>query len=48
MEKRTFIMRVDKTPPTTPKGNECKCPQCGNSFYISGGKCYSCGHNEKL
>lgn len=41
------IYRYDKTPTTAPKGKECKCPKCGNSFYISGGKCYSCGYGGK-
>jgi len=25
------------------KGEECKCPKCGNSFYVKGNVCYSCG-----
>ncbi len=39
-------MSYDKTPKTAPEGEECKCPNCGNSFYISGGKCYSCGYGK--
>jgi hypothetical protein len=46
MTNKTFIMSYDKTPITAPSGNECKCPKCGNSFYISGEKCYSCGYGR--
>ena len=44
MKKIISITKYDKTLPETSKGNECKCPKCGNSFYISGRKCYSCGY----
>ena len=45
MKNTKKVYRYDKTPkPPVPKGNECKCPKCGNSFYISGGKCCSCGY----
>ena len=38
-------MAIDKTPNYNEvrKGEECKCPNCGNSFYIKGTTCYSCG-----
>ena len=37
--------RYDKTPNASQvrNGEECKCPNCGNSFYIKGSKCGSCG-----
>ena len=37
--------RYDKTPDAdnVSNGDECKCPSCGNSFYIKGSKCGSCG-----
>lgn len=44
MKNIKIIYRYDKTPKIAPKGKECKCPKCGNSFYISGEKCYSCGY----
>ncbi len=42
-------MSIDKTKPASSvrTGEECKCPKCGNSFYIKGGKCYTCGYDPK-
>lgn len=38
-------MSVDKTKnyKNVKNGDECKCPNCGNPFYIKEKKCYSCG-----
>jgi ribosomal protein L37E len=38
------VYRYDKTPDKSEVGQEAKCPKCGNSFYITGSTCYSCGH----
>lgn len=46
MEELKYVCRYDKTPKTAPEGKECRCPKCDNSFYISGGKCYSCGYEK--
>lgn len=29
------------------KDNECPCSRCKNHFYISGGKCYTCGYDPR-
>ena len=39
-------LRYDKTPATSRPGEEAKCPKCGNSFYITGSKCYTCGYGH--
>ncbi len=41
-------MSLYKTPnyKEVRNGQECRCPKCGNSFYIKGEICYSCGKKQ--